>query len=138
MKRVLLILAGAMTMLAGTYQVPSAAGARQRSSGYQNVSPQELDALLAREDPFLLDVHVPSEGYLAGTDARIPYTAVAARVDELPSDRDARIVVYCMTGRMSDVAAGELVRLGYRNVLNLAGGMVAWGAAGYPVLPEGS
>jgi rhodanese-related sulfurtransferase len=134
----LLVLASALTILVVTYQVQSAAGVSQRHGGYQNVSPQELDALLTREDPFLLDVHVPNEGYLAGTDARVPYTEVAARVAELPSDRDARIVVYCMTGRMSDIAAGELVRLGYRNVLNLAGGMVAWRAAGYTVLPEGS
>jgi rhodanese-related sulfurtransferase len=137
-QRALLFLIGALPILVVTYQLQSAFGAGQRNGGYQNVSPQELATLLAGEDPFLLDVHVPNEGYLAGTDARIPYTEVAARIAELPTDRDARIAVYCLTGRMSDIAATDLVRLGYRNVLNLAGGMVAWRAAGLPVLPEGS
>jgi rhodanese-related sulfurtransferase len=130
-------LAGALLLLAATQLAPHGL-ASQQDRGYQDVSPEELHALLAREDVFLVDVHVPHEGYLPGTNARIPYTAVATRVAELPSDRDARIVVYCMTGRMSEIAARELVRLGYRNVLNLAGGMVAWRAAGYPVLPEGA
>ena len=104
--------------------------------GYRDLSPAEVKDLLVREDPFLLDVHVPNEGYLAGTDARIPYTEVADRELELPSDPDALIVVYCMIGRMSEIAAGELVRLGYRNIVNLDGGMLAWQAAGYEVLPD--
>lgn len=104
--------------------------------GYRDISPQELQALLDESDPFVLDVHVPNEGYLAATDARIPYTAVADRGDELPADREAVIVVYCMSGRMSEIAATELVGLGYRNTLNLAGGMLAWKAAGYELLPD--
>jgi len=118
---------------AATWAAPAVA---QAGVGYVDVSPAELDALLAREDPFLLDVHVPNEGYLAGTDARIPFTDVAARYAELPADPDARIVVYCMSGRMSEIAANDLIGLGYRNVVNLAGGMLAWQAAGYPLVPE--
>lgn len=138
MKHLWRSLAGALLLLVVAGQAGSIALASQQDRGFQDVSPEELHALLAREAVFLLDVHVPHEGYLPGTSARIPYTDVAARVAELPSDPDARIVVYCMTGRMSQIAASELVRLGYRNVLHLAGGMVAWRAAGYPVLPEGA
>lgn len=108
----------------------------QPAIGYRNVSPEELREILMTTDPFLLDVHTPNEGYLAGTDARIPYTEVADRADELPSDLDATIVVYCMSGRMSEIAATQLAGMGYRNVLNLAGGMVAWQGAGYELLPD--
>ena len=116
-----------------TWAAPAIA---QAGAGYVDRSPAELAALLAEEDPFLVDVHVPNEGYLAGTDARIPFTEVAARQVELPSDPDARIVVYCLSGRMSEIAAHELVGLGYRNVVNLAGGMLAWQAAGNELIPE--
>lgn len=108
----------------------------QSPIGYRDVSPEELQELLAVADPFVLDVHVPNEGYLNGTDARIPYTEVADHVAVLPPDQDALIVVYCMSGRMSEIAATHLAGLGYSNVLNLAGGMLAWEAAGYELLPE--
>ena len=108
----------------------------QEAYGYRDISPDELHELLALDDPFVLDVHVPNEGHLVATDARIPYTDVSDRVGELPPDRDALIVVYCMSGRMSEIAATQLVGLGYRNVLNLAGGMMAWKTAGYELIPD--
>ena len=114
----------------------AASAVAQAGAGYVDRSPAEVAVLLAEEDPFLLDVHVPNEGSLAGTDARIPFTEVAVRQAELPADPDARIVVYCLSGRMSEIAANELVGLGYRNVVNLAGGMLAWQAAGYELVPE--
>ena len=126
----------AILAVMASLQAESRAVASQETAGYKDVSPEELAALLAQEDPFLLDVHVPHEGYLAGTDARIPHTDVAARAAELPQDPDARIVVYCMSGRMGEIASAELVRLGYRNVLNLTGGMIAWGVADYEILLE--
>ena len=104
--------------------------------GYRDVSPQELRELLAGTDPFVMDVHVPNEGHLAATDARIPYTEVADRAAELPPDPDSVIVVYCMSGRMSEIAATQLASMGYRNVLNLAGGMIAWQAAGFELDPD--
>jgi rhodanese-related sulfurtransferase len=47
-------------------------------------------------------------------------------VNLLPSNRDTPLLVYCQTGRMSKIATEELVRLGYRNIADLEGGMLAW------------
>ena len=91
MKRALVFVCLALVALSVGCQAQQPAG--KADSGYQNVSPKELNALLEQEDLFLLDVHVPNQGYLPGTDARIPYTDVAARASELPPDRNARIVV---------------------------------------------
>jgi phage shock protein E len=132
-RRLLVLPLVALLLASGPGAAPAAA---QAGAGYVDLSPAEVAALLAEEDPFLLDVHVPNEGYLAGTDARIPFTEVAARQAELPADPDERIVVYCLSGRMGEIAADELVGLGYRNVVNLAGGMLAWRAAGYELVPE--
>ncbi len=48
-----------------------------------------------------------------------------------PQDRD--IVLYCGTGGRSALAALTLDSMGYRNAKSMAGGIVAWAAAGLPV-----
>ena len=132
-----LLVVSALTLAASWLaHVVAPSAQSQDAFGYRDVSPQELQELLAGSDLFVLDVHVPNEGYLGATDARIPYTEIADRASALPPDRDSPIVVYCMSGRMSEIAATHLVSMGYRNVLNLAGGMLAWKAAGYELIPD--
>ena len=48
-----------------------------------------------------------------------------------PEDRE--IVLYCGTGGRSALAAETLTNMGYRNVLSMDGGIVAWNAAGLPI-----
>lgn len=100
---------------------------------YGELSPGALSGALAAKDFTLINVHVPYEGEIAGTDAFIPYDRIGEETARLPGDRAAAIVLYCRTGRMSAEAATTLVRLGYRNVRHLAGGMEAWQAQGYPI-----
>ncbi|HEX9766562.1 MAG TPA: rhodanese-like domain-containing protein [Nitriliruptorales bacterium] len=51
-------------------------------------------------------------------------------MDGLPSDRDATVAVYCMSGNMSRQAALALVEAGVTDVRELDGGMLAWQDAG--------
>lgn len=97
---------------------------------YKRVSPARLAELLGNKDFVLVNVHVPYEGEIEGTDAFIPYDQIQARPGEFPRANDARIVLYCRSGRMSAEAARALVALGYTNVIDLDGGMIAWKAAG--------
>ena len=99
---------------------------------YTDVSVAELQTMLANKDFTFVNVHIPFEGNIANTDLSIPYDQVAQNLDKLP-DNDAKIVLYCRSDRMSNIAATELVGLGYTNLWNLDGGMVAWEAAGLPI-----
>jgi rhodanese-related sulfurtransferase len=110
-------------------------GARVSVEGgsYLAISPATLRSLLEKKDFFLVNVHVPYEGEIALTDAFIPYDETVANLARYPADKAARIVVYCRSGRMSDLAARELVRRGYVNVSSLEGGMIEWEKAGLPL-----
>ncbi len=107
---------------------------REGGGTYLSVSPTRLDAMLATKDFTFVNVHVPYEGEIAGTDAFIPYDQVTTRLAELPAAMDAKILVYCRSGRMSTIAAQTLVGLGYTNVWELDGGFNAWQAAGFPLV----
>lgn len=100
---------------------------------YTRVSPEELRTMLEDKDFPFVNTHIPFEGDIPGTDLSIPYNEIDQNLDSLPADKDARIVLYCRTGRMSTEAAGTLVGLGYTNVWELEGGMVAWQEAGLPL-----
>ena len=95
---------------------------------YSSISAQELEQKLENKDFFLLDVHIPEQEHIQGTDAFIPYNEIGANLSKLPVDRNTPIVVYCRSGSMSLEASQKLVDLGYTNVMNLEGGVNAYNA----------
>lgn len=48
-------------------------------------------------------------------------------------NKDAVIVTYCRGGSRGALAAQSLKNLGYKNAVNLKGGLKAWAKAGYPI-----
>lgn len=100
---------------------------------YRDIVPLELRAMLEAEDVALVNVHIPFAGNIPDTDESVPFNEITENVDQLPSEKDAPVVLYCRSGPMSQRAATQLVGLGYTNVYNLAGGMVAWSSAGLPL-----
>lgn len=103
------------------------------SGAYTNITVAELQTMLDQKDFALVNVHIPFEGDLPATDLSIPYNEIEQNLDQLPGDKDAKIVLYCRSDRMSTIAAERLVELGYTNIWNLEGGMVAWEQAGLPL-----
>ncbi|MDT8304916.1 MAG: rhodanese-like domain-containing protein [Anaerolineae bacterium] len=114
-----------------TQSVPVASG-----GSYTDVSVEGL-ALLMEEDEFpLINVHIPYEGEIEGTDQFIPFNEIEQNLAKLPANKDARVVLYCRSGSMSAQAAQALVALGYTDVWNLDGGMIAWENSGRPLLRQ--
>lgn len=111
-------------------------GVRTQTDGgfYTDITPQELNAMLANKDFVLVNTHIPYEGELARTDAFVPYDALDENLGKLPADKNAKIVLYCRSDRMSTIAAQALVKKGYTNLYNLVGGMAAWENAGLPIV----
>lgn len=101
------------------------------------LSPAEAKDLLATTDPIVINVHIPYEGDIPGTDTSIPYDDVDAIEDYLKHDHCADLLLVCRSDHMSQIAGDELVKRGYLRVRDLKGGFVAWQSAGYPLLKDG-
>ena len=100
------------------------------TSGFKTIDNRQLADMLEAKAFLFVNVHVPFEGEIDGTDQHIPFDRVTDNLDKFPSDKTAEIVLYCQSGRMSEIAATELSRLGYTNVSHVAGGMIGWQAIG--------
>ena len=135
MKRFLLLALTAIFLAACQGQPAQVTGETVNVAGgsYRNVTPDELNAMLKNKDFVFVNVHIPFEGNIANSDLSLPYDQIAepSNLAQLPADKNARIILYCRSGRMSQIAAEELVKLGYTNLCYLAGGMVDWEGAGY-------
>jgi adenylyltransferase/sulfurtransferase len=100
------------------------------------IAPRELKCRLDRgDDLFILDVREPHEfqicnlgGYL------IPLGDLSRRVNELDNSRE--IVAHCRSGKRSAEAVEFLRRAGFRKVLNLRGGILAWSDEVDPSVPK--
>lgn len=114
-----------------------APGTRGADQSWTDVSPAELSVMLEQKDFVLVNVHTPYEGELPKTDAFIPYDQVGSVPEKLPG-KEAKIVVYCRTGRMSQEAIRSLSAAGYSNLYQLKGGFDAWTAAGLPFTTNGT
>lgn len=92
----------------------------------QLVNPTKFRSLIEKGDGFLVDVHIPEQTHIPGTDALIPYNEISENINQLPKDKSTPILVYCRSGSMSKTASKEITDLGYTNVYDLEGGINAY------------
>ncbi|WP_299341981.1 rhodanese-like domain-containing protein [uncultured Pseudoxanthomonas sp.] len=114
-------------------------------SRIQEIAP---DQLAAQDDCVLIDVREPAEyvqGHLPGA-INLPrgvlefqihaHPAMACDTSEALALPDRELILYCLTGGRSALAADSLQALGFTRVRSLAGGLTAWRNAGHPLTPE--
>ncbi len=100
------------------------------------ITPRELKSRLDRgDDIFILDVREPHEFQICNLGGHlIPLGDLSRRVNELDSSRE--IVAHCRSGKRSADAVEFLRRAGFRKVLNLKGGILAWSDEVDPSVPK--
>jgi len=90
---------------------------------YRKISAEKAKEMMDEGEPIVLDVRELTEyneGHIEGA-LLLPYTEISAKAEaELP-DKDEIILVYCRSGRRSEIAAKELMKLGYTKVYDFGG-----------------
>ena len=90
-------------------------------------------AIKDRDDVVLLDVREQweyDEAHIPGV-TLVPMSEVPFRLDEIPTDKT--VVLTCRSGNRSGQTLAFLQENGFTNVHNMAGGILAWQAAGFEV-----
>ena len=95
---------------------------------YMNITAEEAKQIMDSEEGYIiLDVRSQEEydqGHIPGA-ILIPDTEIKAKAEEVLTDKDQLILVYCRSGRRSKLAAEALVELGYTNIKEF-GGIIDW------------
>ncbi len=106
------------------------------NANFSNIKASELANLLAQSKVILVDVRNDDEvarGVISGA-IHMPLSTLPEKYKGLPSSRP--IVFYCHSGIRSAHAADFVMSKGLKNVHNLAGGVLAWGQAGYALTSQ--
>lgn len=97
--------------------------------GFKEVGP-DFVAQATAQGAHLIDVRTEAEvaqGVIDGA-IHIPLHLLPLRETDIP--RDKPVVIYCRSGARSAQACAFMASKGFRNMHNLAGGIMAWARSG--------
>ena len=87
----------------------------------RRINAKEAKTLIDQEGAQLVDVRTPQEyrqEYIPKA-ISLPLDKLPYRAEQTLPDKDATVILYCLSGARSGQAAKLLVQMGYRNVRNL-------------------
>jgi len=104
---------------------------------FKDADVQEFEKITAEKSVVILDVRTPQEfadGHIKDA-VNIDVKADSFKDEALRqlSDKNQMIAVYCRSGRRSVTAANILSSEGYKNIVNLKGGILSWQSEGKAV-----
>ena len=95
---------------------------------YVNITAEEAKQTMDTEEGYIiLDVRTREEydeGHIPGA-TQISHEEIAEKAEDVLTDKDQLILVYCRSGRRSKIAAEALAELGYSNIKEF-GGIIDW------------
>jgi SulP family sulfate permease len=117
-------------------ELPPYVSIREQELNYRSVTEFKVKLDENADDTAVLDVRERRE-YQRAHIPQAELCPLRVLVDETESfSKDREILLVCRSGRRSARAFGILRDMGFENVNVLKGGMLAWEAAGYPVMME--
>jgi phage shock protein E len=107
------------------------------SAGITTMSQFDLLARLQRKDPDLvvLDVRTPAEfaaGHVPGA-RNVSHDLLQSSIESLSELRGKQVVLYCRSGRRTQLAADVLSKAGFKRLAHLEGDYLAWESEHRPV-----
>ncbi len=103
----------------------------------REISAEEVLANMQKSVPFLLiDTREESEfaaGNIPGS-VHLSKGIIECYIESKVPDKATPMVLYCGGGYRSALAADALQKMGYTNVLSMAGGWRGWNERGFPVV----
>ncbi|MGA8221826.1 MAG: rhodanese-like domain-containing protein [Candidatus Acidiferrales bacterium] len=118
----------------GFLKVVKDAKTRIKEEDYRDIK-KKLDAgekmilVDTREDNEWARGHVPNAIHLSKG-------VIERDIEAAIPDKEATIVLYCGGGYRSALAADNLQKMGYRNVISMDGGWRGWTESGFPVIRD--
>ena len=132
-KNIFLIIFCVVTLIISACQlIPSNVGKEVSTDNgnYRVVTVQELQTMLENKDFTMVNVHIPFQGNIPQTDLQLAYDEIEQNLNQLPQEKDAKILVYCLTSGMAKKAIATFLNQGYTNLWMLDGGTTSWEEAG--------
>jgi monothiol glutaredoxin len=106
-----------------------------RPATVRQLAPKELKALLDKGAiKHFYDVRTPKEREVATLGATLLDDAAMAAIEALP--KTTPLAFHCHHGTRSQSAAEHFLKLGFKDVTNLAGGIAAWSRDVDPKIPQ--
>ncbi len=109
---------------------------KQAKATIKEVSVGDVKKMIdSKEKIIILDVRDKDEfetGYIPGA-RNLSRGMLEFKIDTLIPDKNASVIVYCGIDLRGPLATKTLNEMGYKNAVNINGGLKAWKAAGYPI-----
>jgi len=109
------------------------------SGGRNAVDPVKATELINHREAVVVDVRPAADfrqGHIINA-LNIPMSDLSGQIARLEKYKSRPLIVSCRSGAQSGVAVKQLRKLGFEQVYNLRGGILAWQSANLPVSRKG-